>query len=115
MTSSVMALLHCAGLPTGPLLSRREAMSARVRNLHALSTLGETGQAGSSPTTRGLSAWWLTLLAVLPVACCSVSVLLVPAGVSAGTGALLGGAGGAVLVVSGAAAFGVWALRRRSR
>ena len=82
---------------------------------HPSAQSGRARQAGSSPTAWGLSAWWLALLALLPVACCSVSVLLVTAGVSAGTGALLGGAGGAVLVVSGAAAFGVWALQRRSR
>ena len=54
MTSSVMALLHSAGLPRGPLLSRREAMSARVRNLHALSTLGagrrQAAKAGAVPS-----------------------------------------------------------------
>ncbi len=46
------------------------------------------------------SNWWLGLLALLPIACCGLPVLLA-AGVSVGTGALLGGITGAVLLVLG--------------
>jgi len=46
------------------------------------------------------SNWWLGLLALLAIACCGLPVLLA-AGVSVGTGALLGGITGAVLLVLG--------------
>lgn len=60
------------------------------------------------------SGWWIALLALLPIACCGLPLLLV-AGVTAGSGAALGGIAGAVLMLAGAAAFAIWAVRRRTR
>ncbi len=58
-------------------------------------------------------SWWLGLLALLPIACCAGPALLA-AGITAGTGAVLGGAAGAVLVMS-AAVVALIAVRRRRR
>ena len=45
------------------------------------------------------SRWWLGLVALLPLACCGLP-LLVAAGAAAGAGALLGGIGGVLLLVA---------------
>lgn len=63
---------------------------------------------------RGPSGWWIGLLALLPIACCALPLLLA-AGVTAGSGAVLGGVAGAVLILVGAAVLGVWGMRRRAR
>lgn len=63
---------------------------------------------------RGVSGWWLGLLALLPIACCALPLLIV-AGVSAGSSAVLGGVGGVLLMLIGAAVFGLWAMRRRAQ
>lgn len=62
---------------------------------------------------RGVSGWWLGLLALLPIACCALPLLIV-AGASVGSGAVLGGVGGVVLMLIGAAVFAVWVMRRRT-
>lgn len=67
-----------------------------------------------SQAPRGVSGWWLGLLALLPIACCALPLLIV-AGASAGSGAVLGGVGGVVLMLIGAAVFGLWAMRRRAQ
>lgn len=59
------------------------------------------------------SSWWLGLLALLPIACCGLPVLLA-VGVSVGTGALHGGITGAALLVLGAVLV-VVAVRPRTR
>lgn len=63
---------------------------------------------------RGCSGWWFGLLALLPIACC-ILPLLVLGGVTAGSGAVLGGVTGGVLLLAGAAVFGIWGMRRRFR
>lgn len=63
---------------------------------------------------RGPSGWWFGLLALLPIACCALP-LLVAAGVIASSGAVLGGVSGGVLMLAGAAVFGLWWMRRRAR
>ncbi|GGO85466.1 hypothetical protein GCM10011584_05500 [Nocardioides phosphati] len=65
-------------------------------------------------TPRGFSGRWLGLLALLPIACCALPLLVV-GGVTAGSGALLGGVTGGLLLLAGAAIVGIWAMRRRSR
>lgn len=62
----------------------------------------------------GLPGSWIWLLALLPIACCGLP-LLIAAGVTAGSGAVLGGLTGGVLMLVGAVVLGVWAMRRRSR
>ncbi len=62
---------------------------------------------------RGPSAWWFGLLA-LPIACCALPLLLA-AGVTAGSGAVLGGVTGGVLMLAGAAVFVLWGMRRGAR
>jgi len=57
------------------------------------------------------SSRWIGLLALLPIACCGLPVLLA-AGAAAGSGALLGGAAGVVLLVA-AVVVAVVTLRRR--
>jgi len=70
--------------------------------------------AGQAPEQRkGSSGRWVGLLALLPIACCGLP-LLVAAGAAAGTGALLGGAGGVVLLFA-ASVLAVVTLRRRRR
>ncbi len=64
---------------------------------------------------RGLSGWWIGLLALLPIACCGLPLLLVVAGMSAGSGAVLGGITGGVLMLAGAAVLSIWGMRRRAR
>lgn len=63
---------------------------------------------------RCFSGWWFGLLALLPIACCALP-LLVLGGVTAGSGAVLGGVTGGVLLLAGAALLGIWGMRRRSR
>lgn len=63
---------------------------------------------------RGFSGWWFGLLALRPIACCALP-LLVLGGVTAGSGAVLGGVTGGVLLLAGAALLGIWGMRRRSR
>ena len=60
------------------------------------------------------SGWWFGLLALLPIACCGLPLLLA-AGVTVSSGAVLGGVTGGVLMLAGAAVFGVWAMRRSAR
>ena len=69
--------------------------------------------ARESDAPRERSGWWLGLLALLPIACCGLPLLLA-AGVTASSGAALGGITGAVLVGAGAGASGVWLMRRRT-
>ncbi|QIK66407.1 phage holin family protein [Nocardioides sp. HDW12B] len=64
--------------------------------------------------SRGFSGWWFGLLALLPIACCALPLLVV-GGVAAGSGAVLGGVTGGVLLLTGAAVLGIWGMRRRSR
>lgn len=63
---------------------------------------------------RGFSGWWFGLLALLPIACCTLPLLVV-GGVTAGSGAVLGGVTGGVLLLAGAAVLVIWGMRRRSR
>ncbi|GAB3662689.1 hypothetical protein GCM10027596_24700 [Nocardioides korecus] len=75
--------------------------------------LDDTGTPRNQEARRGPSGWWLGLLALLPIACCGLPLLLA-AGVSAGSGAVLGGVAGAVLMLIGAVVLGVWGMRRRT-
>ncbi len=61
----------------------------------------------------GPSRWWLGLLALLPIACCVGLPLLFAAGVTAGSGVVLGGVAGGALMLAGAAVLGIWGMRRR--
>ena len=67
---------------------------------------------GPVPPRRRGSARSLGLLALLPIACCGLPLLLA-AGAFAGTGALLGGGCGVVLLIAAAALAIVVMLRRR--
>lgn len=75
----------------------------------AAERIGHT--AGSTEQRKGFG-WGVGLLALLPIACCGLPLLLA-AGAAAGTGAVLGGAMGVVLLIA-ATAFVVVHLRRRS-
>ena len=59
------------------------------------------------------SGAWMFLLALAPLACWGLPLLLA-AGAFAGTGALVGGVIGAVLLAA-AAGLTIWVLRRRGR
>ncbi len=67
---------------------------------------------GISGTRHAGSGWWLGLLALLPIACCGVPLLLA-AGFAAGAGAVLGGAAGVALLVA-AVVLSVVTVRRRA-
>lgn len=73
-----------------------------------------TDTSADQEARRGPSAWWLGLVALLPIACCALP-LLFAAGVTASSGAVLGGVTGGVLMLAGAAVFGLWGMRRRAR
>lgn len=62
----------------------------------------------------GSSTWWLGLFAILPIACCVGLPLLFAAGVTAGSGVVLGGVAGGALMLASFAIVGIWATRRRS-
>lgn len=76
--------------------------------------LDDTGTPHYQAARRGPTGWWMGLLALLPIACCGLPLLLA-AGVTAGSGAVLGGIAGAVLMVVGAAVLGVWGMRCSAR
>lgn len=80
---------------------------------HPTPYLDDTGAPQNQEVRRGLSGWWIGLLALLPIACCGLPLLLA-AGVTAGSGAAVGGVAGAVLVLVGATVLGVWGMRRRA-
>lgn len=67
---------------------------------------------GSSGTQRTGSGWWWGLLALVPIACCGLPLLLA-AGFAAGAGAVLGGAVG-VAVLMAAVVLSVVTVRRRA-
>ena len=75
--------------------------------------LDDTGTPQDRGARRGPSGWWIGLLALLPIACCGLPLLLA-AGVTVGSGAVLGGVAGAVLMLLGATVLGVWGMRRRA-
>lgn len=75
--------------------------------------LDDTGTPQDQEARRGPSGLWIGLLALLPIACCGLP-LLFAAGVTAGSGAVLGGVAGAVLMLLGATVLGVWGMRRRA-
>lgn len=70
-----------------------------------------TPESMSTGKPRMGSGLWLGVLALIPIACCGLPLLLA-AGVAAGTGALLGGVAGIVLLVA-AVVLGVVSWRRR--
>ena len=74
----------------------------------------ETGKPLDQEERPGPSGWWIGLLALLPIVCCGLP-LLIAAGVTAGSGAALGGITGGVLMLAGAAALGIWGMRRHAR
>jgi len=76
--------------------------------------LDETGTPVDQDVQPGPSGWWYGLLALLPIACCGLPLLLA-AGVTAGSGAVLGGITGGVLMLAGAGVFIVWGTRRHAR
>ncbi len=76
--------------------------------------LGVTSTPLDRDGRRGPSAWWFGLLALLPIACCGLPLLFV-AGVTAGSGALLGGVTGDVLMLAGAVVLGIWEMRGHAR
>ncbi len=73
----------------------------------------ETGNPLDQEVRPGPSGWWFGLLALLPIACCGLPLLLA-AGVTAGSGAVLGGVTGGVLMLA-AAVLAIWAMWRRVR
>ncbi len=75
--------------------------------------LDDTGTPRNQEARRGPSGWWIGLLALLPIACCGLPLLLA-AGVTAGSGAVLGGVTGGVLMLA-AAVLAIWAMWRRVR
>ncbi len=76
--------------------------------------LDETGTPLDQEVRTGPSGWWIGLLALLPIVCCGLP-LLIAAGVTAGSGAVLGGITGGLLMLTAAAVLGIWAIRRRAR
>jgi hypothetical protein len=76
--------------------------------------LEETERCLSQERRPGRSGWWIGILALLPIACCGLP-LLFAAGLTAGSGAVLGGITGAVLMLLGAAILGTWVMRRHAR
>ena len=70
-----------------------------------------TSQTGPAAAQRKGSSRSLGLLALLPIACCGLPLLLA-AVAAAGTGAVLGGAAGVVLLLA-AAVLAVAVVRRR--
>lgn len=87
-------------------------MSFQVKTLNQ--PLDETRKPLDQEARPGPSGWWIGLLALLPIACCGLP-LLIAAGVSAGSGAALGGITGGVLMLTAAAVLGIWAIQRRAR
>lgn len=76
--------------------------------------LDETGTPLDQEVRPSPSGWWFGLLALLPIACCGLP-LLIAAGVTAGSGAVLGGATGGGLMLAAAAVLAIWGMRRRAR
>jgi hypothetical protein len=74
----------------------------------------DTSKHSDQEAPRGLSGWWYGLLALLPIACCGLPLLLA-AGVTAGSGAVLGGITGGGLMLAAAAVLAIWGMRRRAR
>lgn len=75
---------------------------------------GEADPATGGPTSdRTGSGLWLGLVALLPIVCCGLPLLLA-AGAAAGAGAVLGGIAGAVLLVAALVLAAVTLRRRRA-
>lgn len=68
---------------------------------------------GAPAPERKRSGLWLGLVALLPIACCGLPLLLA-AGITAGTGAAVGGAAGLGLLLAAAVLAFVTLRRRRS-
>ena len=83
-----------------------------TQNPPAASHPGQPASPKQPAEPQQRSGWWMGLLVLLPVACCGLPLLLAAAA-TAGTGAVLGGLTGAVLLVAGAAV-AIWAVRRRT-
>jgi len=75
---------------------------------------GDPSASGEHNAPRGFSGWWFGLLALLPIACCTLPLLVI-GGVAAGSGVALGGVIGGVLLLAGAVVLSISAVRRRSR
>jgi hypothetical protein len=76
--------------------------------------LEETDKPLDRDQRSGPSGLGIGILALIPLACCGLPVLLA-AGVTAGSGAVLGGITAGVLILVGAAILGTWVVRRRAR
>lgn len=76
--------------------------------------LDETGKTLDQEVRPGPSGWWFGLLALLPIACCGLP-LLIAVGVTAGSGAVVGGVTGGGLMLASAAGLAIWGTRRRAR
>lgn len=109
--------LLSAGLGRAP---QRTEMSVMTQTSHTDRQhptpypLDDTGTPRDQEARRGPSGYWIGLLALLPIACCGLPLLLA-VGVTAGSGAVLGGVAGTVLMLVCAAILGVWGMRRRAR
>ncbi len=74
----------------------------------------ETGTPLDQDVRPRPAGWRFGLLALLLIACCGLP-LLIAAGVTAGSGAVLGDATGGGLMLAAAAVLAIWGMRRRAR
>lgn len=86
--------------------------TARTPDLARIRASERITQTGGTSQQRKGSGWRVGLLALLPIACCGLPLLL--AGAAAGTGAVLGGAAGVVLLIAAALLAAVMLRRRRN-
>ncbi|SDY92828.1 hypothetical protein SAMN05661080_05049 [Modestobacter sp. DSM 44400] len=82
--------------------------------LPARRPLDEIGEPLDQEARPGPSGWWFGLLALLPIVCCGLPLLLA-AGLTAGSGAVLGGVTGSVLMLGAAVVLAIWGFQRRAR
>jgi hypothetical protein len=87
--------------------------SDRTRSMTSPEPVSTPGSVSTPEKPRVGSGLWLGVLALLPIACCGLPLLLA-AGFAAGTGALLGGVAGIVLLVAAVVLAVVTWWRRRT-
>lgn len=86
---------------------------ARTPDLAGTPAAERVTQTGGTSEQQKGTGWSVGLLALLPIACCGLPLLLA-AGAAAGTGAVLGGAVGVVLLIAAALLAAVTLRRRRN-